>query len=245
MKIRIGLLLTGLTTILILSGCAEVGPVPSQTNQPNGGNRIISTQALQNRSSQEFATRKDRNLSQQEQQPPITIETMEAFQSARQGLGATDQAAFDAALKLGDPSYCDKMSTDQYKEQCQTALKDKANLEEAMAKTDVSLCDKMSSTDLREACKIQIDVIVKEAQNKQQFEDQMAISKEITATKDYTRCSKELKDPSIIDSCELTIIMNLALESNDVTLCEKITSSEAEQRCKEDFAKLSAPPPGN
>lgn len=248
-------LFIGIASVFMVAGCsADETATPGQQQtttktgieitsdaQMNAGITIGGTQATENP-----REKLDAMATQQKDYPlPTQVAVEDPFQATTQGLTATEQAALDAALKLGDPSYCDKMSTDENKTLCRTALEDKNTLDAAVTNVDPAICERMSTADLREACKIQIDVIIKEQQAKQQFTSEMEKSKEITASKDYTRCSKELKDPSVIDSCELTIIMNLALESNDVTLCEKITSQEAEQRCKEDFARMSTPPPGN
>lgn len=225
MKIRLYLFTAGFSAILILSGCAEVGPVTDQNTQNAQNNRNA----------------------QINQGGSLSITGTEQFEGmvTQEVISEADQAAYAGAKQLSDATMCDKISNEKFRQQCKTDLADRAVQAEAELKMDKSVCEKMSTKDRQEACKINIDVIMKEQENSQKKAEAMATAYDklnaVTATADYTQC-KTLQDQSFIDTCESNILTNKAMQTGDVTFCEKITNKDNQVTCKSLTANSSQTP---
>lgn len=148
----------------------------------------------------------------------------------------TDTAAYQGALTLKDASYCDKISDQQYKQQCQTELSDNAAMAAALSKSDQSECAKLSTKDKQDACKIQVEVALKGQQQSQETQAKLdsivANLNTIVASGDYTKC-KTLDSATFQDNCEYNILVNKALEAKDPTICDKIANKNSIVACKD------------
>ena len=151
-----------------------------------------------------------------------------------------DMAAYSGALKTGDPTFCDKIQDQDGKDKCKTAVSDNKVLEEAIKNIDASLCSNLSTEDKQEACKIEIEVSVKE--NEKNAEDLAEIEKNsdlfssITENDDKTNCA-QLKDPNLIETCEIKILTNKAIKSGTLDACDESSTEKIKQACQ-DNAKL-------
>lgn len=168
---------------------------------------------------------------------PSTQETL----SLPKTRSEADIAAFQGAQKLKDPAFCDKISDQEFIQECKTELSDSTALAEAINKMDNSECEKLSSADKKAACKIQVEVTKTEMQSLQQSQEKSRSAysdlNKIIATGDYTQC-KNIDSENLRDDCEYNILVNKALETKDISNCDKITNSESKTRCK-DFVSTS------
>lgn len=198
--------------------------------QMNAGITIGDTQAAENarKGLEAIATQ------QNDSRLPPQIAVEDPFQTLTEGLGAADQAAFEGALKLNDPSYCEKLSTDENKVQCRNALQNKALLNEALATLDPASCDKISTQDLRDACKIQIEVeqkFIAQSQEKQNlFQSEYQIRDQAYTKLDLSMCN-QITTSGIKIECRVNVITEKARQEENPALCEEL-DSEYQDSCK-------------
>lgn len=149
---------------------------------------------------------------------------------------ATDRANYQAAMELKDASYCSKITDKAYQQSCKSQLSDSVTLQQALAKNDPTLCTKLSIKDNQDACKIAIEVNVKKSQQEKDAEAQIQVVQklrdEIIATGDYTRC-KEITDENFRSVCELQILSNKVLQTKDQTWCDKASTKDLQQKCRD------------
>lgn len=153
-----------------------------------------------------------------------------------------DSAAYEGAISLKDASFCDKISDQKYMQDCKDEIADQKIVDEAFAKLDASLCEKLSQnktkfdfSSKRDACKIKIEVEQKRISQQQEQESTIEktqnLKDQIIAGGDYTRC-KELTDKNFSATCELQILSNKALQTNDKSWCSKASTEETKKQCE-------------
>ena len=154
-----------------------------------------------------------------------------------------DQTAYSSAIQLKDTTFCDKISNADYRQQCKTSLADKAALQDAVTKMDASLCGKLSTHDKQNSCKIQVEVLLKQRQTQEAFQNQIKsdqkLSSEIYASGNYQRCSELSMETSRID-CESNILSNKAIQAKDPSWCDKVNLESAKQECQSNYAEFSS-----
>ncbi len=184
-------------------------------------------------------TEKPSESSSQTAPVPAATNVTQSAQSS----SAPDRAAYDGAQQLKDPSFCDKISDENYKKACKDAINDQSQLEEAIVKVDAGVCAKISSADQQKACKIRIEVLLKEQENSKKQEEARknagTLRDQIIKTGDISRC-KEIKIEGKRAECEITILTNKVSTTKNISWCDKASTAELRDQCKTVASKLKS-----
>jgi hypothetical protein len=151
-------------------------------------------------------------------------------------ISQADKAAYDGAMKLNDPAFCDKITDETFKTSCKTALLDQKAQNEALTKMNATLCAKLSTKDAQEACKIQVEV-AKASETQQiekdiQFEKDQTLINEIIAANSYDKCN-QIINKTFLETCNNLAIFHEAKTSKDKTICDKLLDKGKIPLCKE------------
>lgn len=102
---------------------------------------------------------------------------------------------------------------------------------------DMAECESITDEAFKEQCKKTVeetkDLREQEEKERQQQEEERdendALLEEIVLSENHARCG-ELTLPNYVIDCEVNILANMALESNDRSICEK-ASVDAQEGC--------------
>lgn len=242
MKIKTIMPIGLVAAAMLLYGCTETGTTENpSTNVKTGTSQTVekmpATQAGDEKQDGISAT--DLNLSQEMLKAPGTV-TQQPESSDPSYLA--NQTAYNAAIKMNDPSLCQKITAEDLKKQCVTGINDVKIATDALAKGDKSLCSQLSTEPLKLDCEMKIEVKKVEQTKIDQYEQQTTsdenLRNQIIASRDYSRC-KELKVYGHQVDCESNILTNLALEKKDKSICSKATIDVAKQNCEIVYDKSS------
>lgn len=146
-----------------------------------------------------------------------------------------DQVAIDGAVRLNDPSYCEKISDANVKQQCLDALKPQEQVKPAEIN-----CEKLSNEDEKEACFLEKQIAeqlkqqaIKEAK---EVADGIVKRDQFVERKDLASCKSLTIFGQRMD-CEINILVHLALEKSDKTICSQASIPEAKEACEINFDK--------
>lgn len=205
MKIQSLLASTAIAGLLLLSGCAETGPAPTQNSESKPD--VMNIETVQHESQQ--------------------VMTQEV-------ISETDMATAAGAKKLNDVTMCDKITSSSYKQECKNNFADDAILAEAQQKMDASLCGKMSTEDRKNACKIQVEVdqkvVVQSQENEDLLTKEYKIRDDAFAKLDVSKC-EGITTSGVKTECKNNIIMAKAQNEKNPALCEELDSGIREE-CK-------------
>lgn len=242
MKIK-NIMITGLVAAgMILYGCVETNTpaTPSNTVKSTTSQAVEKTTTTQaSDEKQNGVSAADLSLSQEILKAPGAI-TQQTENSDPSYLA--NQTAYNAAVKMNDPSLCQKITNEDLKKQCVTGINDVKITTEALAKGDKSLCAKLSAEALKLDCEMKIEMKKVEQTKIDQYAQQTTADEnlrdQIIASGDYSRC-KELKVYGHQVDCESNILTPLALEKKDKSICSKATIDVAKQNCEIVYDKSS------
>jgi hypothetical protein len=153
-----------------------------------------------------------------------------------------DTTAYQGALQLKDPTFCNNITEEAYKNACKAEVADQTRFESAIKALDKNLCSQVANKDKQAACKIQIDILLKNKENQtKQIEQNDALYKQfndIVKSGDVAAC-KQLKDENLFKSCEFNILANKALTAKDESFCLKISDPAGQTECKNQVTQIS------
>lgn len=180
------------------------------------------------------------------QTPQVSNNTQQTPTQMQETVSLADQANYDAAMKLRDPSYCEKIELASLNEQCKTEYNDGIQLAKALIQKDQTFCEELSTEDKKQACKVRLEVMAKEAETqemqKQTLEEDQKNVASLLQEKDYASC-KNLKLESSRYDCEMNILSNEALQQKDPAWCDKASIPEAQKACHELYQTNQPPQP--
>ena len=173
--------------------------------------------------------------------PPSVFEQNESLAEP----SLTDLALYDSAFELMDVTFCNKIVDPALRKTCQNGIHNQLVVEKAIGILDESICNESSSADATEACKIRVQIQFSLALKKQQFQAEVEGGNNIIATRKVTDCAANLKDPSVIQSCELTIIVSEAVKMENISLCDQASTEVTRKICRNDYVVLVANSPAS
>lgn len=209
-------ILIGISIILV--GCQARNSVPTETTSTTGNVTINDEQAN--------TVENTEKVNGETQTSTITT-----------NLTLSDTTAYDSAIDLKDESFCEKISDDSYKSECQIEVKDQIVYDKALSNNDTNTCNQLSTVDKQNACKIMIEANKREKElfiEEQKERDIIMNSyNDILQEGDVSRCQE--MEETMIASCEFNILVNAANHNQNPELCEKASSSETIARCKDSY----------
>lgn len=172
------------------------------------------------------------NITDEDKQDEQEVETTQMTES--------DTAAYDGAIELGDPSYCEKISVTSMIEQCKTEVNDESILQEALNEQDEAKCEGLSNKDSAAACKTKVEVTIdkqneREERQSQVTEDEELLNK-ILEEKSFEMC-EQIQNKELKDYCDVGKIVQNAVDKNDTTICDQLENSEDSLNCKKALEK--------
>lgn len=177
------LVISAVTSLFLLAACTDATTTPASTKTNTIQSSLETIKNAQN-STLNIIT---------------TTETI--------SIGETDKVALQGALKLQDPTYCEKISTKELQEKCKIEVNDNVKKDEAKLKNDPMLCLELSSKDKQDACKLDLEISQKmKEQNREPTDEEMSTYTKAVDSKNIKLCD-DIAHKDVRDSCVSSLAM--------------------------------------
>jgi|GEM_PF-3132576 len=181
---------SSLACLFLLAACTDVG-------MPNtNGTSNKNTQTTQSDLTNQDVNQNTSLVINPSQEIPEKMLTQQYM------LTQTDKVAFDAALQLKDPTYCEKIADPETQKNCKDMIEKAQIVSDATRLNDKEICNKLTDEDSKQACILKVEVnneiMKKNADPTQKDQD---LFKQAFDTKDPSIC-EGIQNDDYRTSCE-------------------------------------------
>jgi hypothetical protein len=164
-----------------------------------------------------------------EEKTPVTPEDQ-----AVKEISEADQIAYDGAISTKDATICEKITNQEYRDECKTVLEENQKRQSAIESQNIALCEELKKQEDIDACKMEIEINKIIAENKktqkQIRDNSLLFVEEIIVSGDISKCNNiEVED--IRKECEFTIAINEIKKTKDTSVCSEIQDEAIRQVC--------------
>lgn len=212
MNIRSFVSLAALSGLFVFSGCTTL---PESYLLQN--NEVPQDNQMSSQSNQGVSL----TINGGEEQPPVT----------QQVLSEADFEAYASAKQLNDPAMCDKISADEFKNQCRTDFADLKIQMEAEQTIDKSACAGMSTKERQNICETSVENIIEQEKAAAPFvvSEDDKIRTEAVNTMNLEMCA-QISTAQNKQNCEIEVILRHVLENREY--CKTLTDPTHKDICQ-------------